>query len=288
MKIKTLIGIIGVLAVLAVVVTFMNRSEAPAASDSRAGQSIVDGSTVEKAAEIKVTDQGKTVLLKKNADGSWVIASYYDLPADFSKLSQFVTDLTGTKIQRLVTANPEKLSRLEFRDTQISLLDSTDKALCSVTLGKNAETGGRFLRFGDETKGYLAGFNAWLDTESKNWANSALVFLKPEDIAKVEIPLPDGPPIVATRAKKEDNFSTENPPAGQKLNNTKVTSLISTLTTLRFSDTSDLKDEKAVAAKEHSRTVKLTTFDSKTLTVTLGRKPEQKIVKAPTPGTDGK
>ena len=119
MKIKSLFGIIAVLAVLALVVTFLNRPEAPTGTDPRIEKPIVDGATVEKATKLKLADQGKTVVLSKQADGSWVVSSYYDLPADFSKLSQFVTDLTGTKIQRLVTANPEKLSRVE-QETPIS------------------------------------------------------------------------------------------------------------------------------------------------------------------------
>src|ERR1043166_7307523 len=129
MKIKSLIVTIGVLAILSLVVFFVNRPEAPVVADTRVEKPILDGSVVEKATKLKLADQGKTVLLTKKPDNTWVVSSYYDLPADFQKLSSFVNDLSQTKIQRFVTSNPEKLSRLEFKDTSIALLDSADKPL---------------------------------------------------------------------------------------------------------------------------------------------------------------
>lgn len=287
MKLKTLIVTVVILAALSAVVYFVNRPEAPASADPRVGQPIVDRGTVEKAAHVKIADQGKTVVLAKQADGAWHVASYYDLPADFQKLSRFVDDLTSAKIDRLVTSNPDKIARLEFKDTQIALLDSADKPVWSLTLGKTFESGGRFVRFGDEPKAYLSGISLWLDTDAKNWADSTLVSLKNDDVAKVEVAFPDEPAVTVSRAKKEDAFAAANPPAGQKLKTDKITSLLGSLTSLRFSDTSDPTDEKAVTAKAHGRTIKLTTFDGKTLTITLGRKPEEKIIKPPAL-TDGK
>jgi hypothetical protein len=190
-------------------------------------------------------------------------------------------------VEQFVTARPEKLSRLEFKDTRITLADSADKPLLALTLGKTAEAGGRFVKFGDEPKGYRAAYNAWLDPEPKNWADASLVSVKPEDVAKVEVNFTGEPAVLATRAKKEEPFVAENTPAGQKLKTDKISSILSSLSNLRFSDTSELSDPNAVAAKEHSRSVKLTTFDGQTIAVQLGRKPEQKIVKPPAAKADG-
>ena len=60
-----------------------------------------------------------------------------------------------------------------------------------------------------------------------------------------------------------------------------MTTLMTSFGSLRFSDTAEPGDPKAVAAKEHGRIIKLTTFDGKTTSLALGRKPEEKIVKAP-------
>jgi hypothetical protein len=243
------------------------------------GQPLADTATVEKASKIKLTSEGKTVLLSRHADNTWEVASYHGLPADFAKLARFAGDLSSARITKLSTSNPDKIARLEFKDTQIALLDSADKPLWSVTLGKNAPSGGRFLRYGDEPKAYLADFNAWLDTDSRTWADSTLLSLKNDDFAKVEITFPEGEPVIAARAKKEEAFAAEKPSTNEKLKNDKIIALLSSLSGLRFSDTSEPGDEKAVAARAHARTIKLSTFGGKTIAVALGRKPEEKIVK---------
>lgn len=288
MKLRTLVVTVAALAVLAAIVAFVQRPAAPKVADARLGQPIVDRATVERAAKFNLSDGGKSVALARAADGTWRVASYFDFPADFQKLSRFIDDLAGAKLDRLVTRNPERIARLEFKDTKLSLADSVGQPLWSVTLGKNAETGGRFVRFGDENKAYLATLNAWLDTDSKNWAEAQLVHLKPEDVAKIELTFPDANPVTVTRAKKEDAWAAANAPAGQRLKPEQISSLLSSLTSLRFSNTTEPGDASAVAAKAHERIAKLTTFDGKTLTIALGRKPEEKKLKPPTPTADGK
>jgi hypothetical protein len=289
MKLKTIIVSVGVLAVASVGVYVARRPAPPPATDARLGQPIVDAKAIESAAKLRLSDAGKSVTLARQSDGTWRVPSYYDMPADFQKLSGFVGNLTEAKIQRLVTSNAERIARLEFKDTKIELLDNSDKVLWSVTLGKNPENGGgRFLRFGDEPKAYLANLNAWLDTEPKNWANAELLNVKPEDVAKVEIPVAEGGPIVVSRAKKDDAWTAEKTPAGQKVKADKISSVLSSVANLRFSDTTPTDDANATAAKAHERVFKVTTFDHKTYTIALGRKPEEKKLKPPTPTTDGK
>src|SRR4029079_1100591 len=133
-------------------------------------------------------------------------------------------------------------------------------------------------------KAYQANLNAWLDTESKNWANSELLNLKADDIAKVEIPFAEGGPITGSRAKKEDPWTSEQTPANQKVKADKVSSILSSIGNVRFSDTTAPDDAGVAAAKANLRTLKLTTFDNKTVTVAMGRKPEEKKLKPPTAG----
>jgi len=286
MKLKTLLLTIAALAVASAIVYFVNRPAQAVATDPRIGTPLVDRAALEKAGALRFADQGKTVQFAKQADGSWHVVSYFDFPADFAKLSQFVGELQNAKIERLVSSNPARLARYEFKDTNFALLDGASKELASVTLGKNAEGGGRLVRFGSEPKAYLARLSANFDTEPRNWADAQLVNLKNDDIAQVEIGFADVPAVIARRAKKEEPFVAEKAPEGQRLKADKMTSLVSSLTSLRFTDTNATDDANAVAAKQHLRTFKLTTFDGKTLTVALGRKPEQKIIKTPEPAKE--
>ena len=276
MKLKTLALSVAVLLVLAVVAYFLQRPPAAAAMDARIGQPVFPARALDKAARLRLTDQGKTVLLAKQSDGKWIDSSYYDLPADFSKLSRFIDDLTNAKIQRLVTRSPERLARLDFKDTSIALLDSAGQALWAITLGKNAEGGGRFVKFDEEQKGYLANLSLFLDADAKNWADSLLVDLKPDDIAGVEIGFDTGEPVAASRAQKEDAWTAAKAPAGQRIKGDRITALLSSFGSFRFQDTADLTDANVEAARQHSRTVRLITFDHKSITLQLGRKPEEK------------
>jgi hypothetical protein len=276
MKLKTLALSVAVLVALAVVAYFLQRPPPAAAMDARIGQPVFAAKALEKTARLRLTDQGKTVLLAKQSDGKWLDSSYYDLPADFSKLSRFIDDLTNAKIQRLVTRSPERLARLDFKDTSLALLDSAGQSLWAITLGKNAEGGGRFVRFDDEQKGYLANLSLFLDADAKNWADSLLVDLKPDDIAGVEVGFDTGEPVAASRAKKEDAWTAAKAPAGQRIKGDRVTALLSSFGSVRFQDTADLTDANVEAARQHSRTVRLITFDHKSITLQLGRKPEEK------------
>ena len=278
MKLKTLLIVIVVLAAVSGAVSFLN--ERPSAkADPRVQQPLVDAATLEKTAGLRLAENGKTVLLKKTG-ATWQVASDQDLPADFEKLARFVQELSDVKIERFVTANPQRLAGLEFKDTRISLLNASDHPLLEITLGKNAEVGGgRFLRFADEPKAYLAPFNVWLDTDSGNWVNHVLTRFTADDIARITLGFPDSKdPVVLSRPKPADPFATAKIPAGKQLNQANITSLIASLGGLRFTEIADLHDPKAEAARAHFGTIVFTTFAGKTITVNAGREPARTVV----------
>src|SRR5262245_19347685 len=102
MKLKTLIVTIAVLAALSVVAFVARRPARPPAGDARLNQPLVETALIDKAASLRLADQGRTVTLVRQADGNWLVKTYYDLPADFSKLSSFISSLTEARLQRLV------------------------------------------------------------------------------------------------------------------------------------------------------------------------------------------
>ncbi|HZZ18523.1 MAG TPA: DUF4340 domain-containing protein [Opitutaceae bacterium] len=295
MKLRTLIVIVAVLAALSVVAYVKNRPESAPVADARVGTPLLSPDIVSQASGLTVSDQGKKVEVRKGADGTWRVTSYYGMPADFHKISQLVQDLNEAKVERFVTDNPDRLSRLEFKDSRIALSDAAGKEIWSVTLGKTPDAGnGKFIRFGDEPKAFFSGTHVWLETDPKIWADPTLVGLKPDDIAKVGLPLAGGM-VDLSRDKKDAAWTATGGPAGQKLVADKVQSVLTTLTDLKFSDTLAKDDPAAREASAFAKTYSLTTFDGRTFTLSLGRKPEVKKLKAPVadadalkPGADGK
>ena len=293
MKLKSIVRTIAILAALSAVAFFATRPTPAPVADTRVGQPVADRAIVEKATKLRLNDQGKTVTLVRQADATWKVASYHDFPADFSKLATFIGSLTDAKLERLVTSSPARIALLEFKDTKIELLDATDKELWTVTLGKNPDTGsGRYVRYGAEAKAFLASLSAYLDTDSKNWANTELLALKVDDVAKIEIPFAaanasEPTSLTLSRATKDAPWTAEKTPDGQKLKADKIASVLSSLSSIRFSETNDLTDANAVAAKANERLFKIETFDKKVLKIALGRKPEEKKLKPITPPAEG-
>jgi hypothetical protein len=293
MKLKSIVRTIAILAALSAVAFFATRPTPAPVADTRIGQPLADRAIVEKATTLRLNDQGKTVTLVRQADATWKVSSYHDFPADFSKLATFIGSLTDAKLERLVTSSPARIALLEFKDTKIELLDSTDKELWSVTLGKNPDTGsGRYVRYGAEAKAFLASLSAYLDTDSKNWANTELLALKVDDVAKIEIPFvaanaSEPTSLTVSRATKDAPWTAEKTPDGHKLKADKISAVLSSLSSIRFSETNDLTDANAVAAKANERLFKIETFDKKVLKIALGRKPEEKKLKPITPPAEG-
>lgn len=283
MNVRTLSLTVAVLGLLCVVVWYVQRPAPPVSADPRIGEPVLAPGLAEAAAEVRLTDQGKAVTLKRDPQGQWRVSTYYDFPADFPKLTNLVTTLAETKIQRLVTARADRLSRLGFNGSGVTLLDGSGKELSQIAIGKAADGGGRFLRFGSEQKGFIAPLNLWLDAESRSWANATLLELKPETVAKVVVGFADTavPPITVTREKADAPWTAAAPPDGQQLKTDRVTSLLSSLGNLRFTDTLPPDDPQVAVARAHSRTIELTTFEGRTFKITLGRKPEEKKPKVP-------
>lgn len=281
MKPKTLLIVVVLLALLSAAAWFLNRPEPPPSlADTRIGRPLLSATDAEKAARVNIAEKGKTVALSRDGDSGWRVDSYHGLPADFPKLATLVKALASTDVERLVTSSPDRIKRLEFADTSITVLDASGQTLLALVLGKDAESGGgRYLRFGDENKAYLARFSAWLDAEPKNWADAALVKFSPADIAKVSVAFASGDPLVVSRPSAGAPFAAEKTPDGKRLKVDAINSLLSTLSGLRFTDTSATDDPKAVGAREAARSVTLTTFDGKTLLFALGRRPERTVVK---------
>src|SRR6185436_19376292 len=87
MRLKTIIVSVLVLVALSAVAFIARRPAPPPSTDARLNQSLVDRALIEKTTKLRIADAGKKVELARQTDGTWRVTSYFDLPADFSKLS---------------------------------------------------------------------------------------------------------------------------------------------------------------------------------------------------------
>src|SRR5690554_4863799 len=145
MNLKALLIVIAVLAVASAAVFFSQRSGSSAraaTADERVGQPVLPTTIAENAARVTLANNGQSVELARNDDGSWTVVQYHQLPADFAKLARLVRDLSTTDVERFVTANAERIARLDFGETRITLADAAGTSLWSLASGRTPESAG--------------------------------------------------------------------------------------------------------------------------------------------------
>lgn len=279
---KRLSLIVLALAVVSGLIAWLQRPAPPAETDPLVGQKLLDAATANSATTITFTRNADTVELSLTENGNWTVVSYHNLPADEEKLRRFVGELADAEIERVVTRNPETQARLDLDDTTLTIA-STSGERWTAHLGKTADHGGRYVKLADAANApaYLARLSAYFDFASKNWADSKLIGFTAPDIQSVALTFDDGTTVNATRASSDAEWTSPDTPAGQQFRGARISSLLTTLTNLRFTDTAAPDAPDVVDARAHERTANVTTFDGETVTIALGRRPEQILAKEP-------
>ncbi len=293
MKLRPLLLTLAVLVPAAGAVWWLQRPAPPAqTTDARLGQRVADPASLTSATRVRLQAQGNSTELARTEDGRWTIAAsdkYPALPADASRLTRLAADLVSPKVERLVTENPTRLATLELDSTEVAFLDAAGKTLLELDLGKNADGGGRFLRYGSEAKAYLARLTASIDADATNWRDTALVALKSDDIASLAFAFPGAAPVVISRPDAKTGWTSPATPAGQQVKTGSISTQLTNLTGLRYTQVAPALDPGVIAARVLTRDVTLTTFDGRTVKLTLGRAPEVPKPAKPTatPPADG-
>jgi len=275
MKVKQLSVLVLVLAVLSAVTWFINRPSPPPGLDPRTGRALITRDILAAARSITLSDDDNSVTLTTSEDGGdWLVSDYYDFPVDFGKLSSMVEDLRNAKIIRLVTRNPDRMKRLDFGKTAIAIGTGGAIPAFHLDLGKTSDDGGRYIRFADEEKAYLATLSLYLDATPKSWAQSRLLDFKAAEVARLVVDFSDlENPLTLSRdddaASWENDFAQEN----GGVNSSAVTSLINRFTNLRYTDTADIGSEEAASAREHARHLSIELFDGTIYRIGIGRRP---------------
>lgn len=277
MKLRPLLVSIALLAPISIAVWWLGRPDASATPDDpRLGQRVAEAATIESAAQVEIKSDGKTLSLKRTDSGRWILQGTPDLPADQARLARLSNDLVTPKIERFVSARPEKLATYDLDQSSVTYRDASGKSLFTLHLGKSAEGGGRILRLNDEPRAYLARLALTLDTESSGWRDSSLFSgIAASDIASIRIGFTTtDAPVTLTREKADQPWTSSSTPAGQRVKASSLTTQAGNLSTLRYTAVKPNLDPDAVAARVFPREIVLSTFAGRTVTLSFGRAPE--------------
>jgi hypothetical protein len=279
MNLRPLLLSVAVLAPLAAAVWWFQRPEpAPSLNDPRVDARLAEPDALARAAHLRLTlPSGEAVAFTRAEVGRWVVEGEPALPADRSKLASLSSTLIGTRVERLVTRNPDRLATLGLGETRIAYLDADQKPLLELDLGKTADSGGRFLRYGDETQAYLARLNLHLDATAAAWRDTLLLpGLVPADIASIRIQFTDT--FVATntnltRDSADAPWTAAPTPEGKQVKQSLLTSQLNTLANLRYTGVAPRLDPAVVAARVFPREIELRTFTDRSITLRFQRLP---------------
>ena len=91
----------------------------------------------EQVVKIEITATGETTTLSKQ-NGSWVVASMDNYPADSEGVVELLSKVTEFKNTQRVSNNPEKQAEFEVDSTGVEakLMDANDKVLVHLFVGK--------------------------------------------------------------------------------------------------------------------------------------------------------
>jgi len=275
MKIKQLSILVLVLATLSAITWIIKRPSPPPGLDPRTGQALITRDTLAAARSITLNDDGDEVTLTAGNDsGNWLVKEYYDFPVDFGKLSSLADTLRNAKIIRLVTRSAERMERLDLGKSAIRIDTGGAIPAFNLDVGKISENGGRFVRFDDEEKAYLADLSLYLDATPKNWAQSQLLNFKATDVARLVIGFPDSEKALSIARNTADAaWEVESGQENGGVKTSSVTTLINRFTNLRFTDTDEVGSEEATSAREHARSLSIELFDGTVYSVDIGRRP---------------
>ena len=278
MKIKTLIFSLLILAAVAAVGYWLsNRDTGKTEISSKVGEKLVDPELLTDITKIVLQsiDDDKTVHIKKDEKGTWILPDYYLLPVEFSKLDNFISSLLKADILRFVTRKKDRMERLEFSKHKI-VLKTNEETVWSMETGKRGQSGGLYVRFNDEADAYLADLTSYFDSNVDNWPEKRMLLFQSSDVAALYFEFSNSEPgFKIERETAESEFTAEGLMENEKLNESAITSFISTLSSARYTKVHELDDPDAIAAKEHTHSIKIELFNGKTYNLHVGRRPAE-------------
>ena len=283
MKLKPLFIAVGILAIVAAIGWWLTgkRAADKEVADSRAGQNLLAPEALSETRRIIISkDSGsESAVLQYDSEGKWKLPDYHGLRVDFSKLQSFTRNLLEARIRRLVSRNPDRLSRLDLGKSRIVFQSEAGETLWNLEVGKSGPYGGYFVRYKGEEAAYLADLSLYVDADNKNWADKKILSFDPQDITAIEIEFPDPESSMRFhRENAEDDFQSPDLPENQSTKNQEVKNLINSLVNARFSDATGPDEPDVVSARANARKLTLKLFQGDTYTLAIGRRPSEPII----------
>jgi hypothetical protein len=292
---KQLVILIAVALVLAVMAYLVNRPEKSGWQSGRGGSAstlIPEDFDSGAVARVAFSANDKTVTLEKGEQG-WNLVERYGYPANFSELSQFVFDLNETLVARELS-----IDQADFADLQLSpesgavtvtFLNKAGEAMQSLVFGKKHEQEsempampgmmpggshsnpvGRYLILDDQRTVLAANTFALVDEPLSFWLDKD--FFKISELKTASLSVGGQTLWSVERKGKSDALSVlGDPPEGKELDSSKLNSIKSAFSWIRFNDVADPQAAPEELGMEEPKTFTATDFDDLSYSIVFGK-----------------
>jgi len=218
---------------------------------------------------ITVQNHDGMFTVQRNADGSWVVPTKYDYPANFSAVKKVVVGIADMKTVEAKTDDPKLFGDLGLLDptadgakSTLVTLKSDGKAVASILFGER-----KYAPGATSSRIYVrkpGGGRAWrvddapdVDADVKKWMVTDTVALSRERVKDVEVSGPNRPTLTVYRdSKDEKNFKVRDMPKGVKLEHPSAPNAVAgALSFISFDDVKPAGDvDFSKAEKDRFRT----------------------------------
>ena len=295
MKKNQLLKTLLILIVLGAVACYLHRDELKkyfgkddGPSEYLLPEGEIDLSRVKK---VTFTSKDKTVTLVN--DGGWKVVERYGYPVNMDNLDKFITALCDCRILREMELSDELKSEMKLTDdagaVTVKLMDGDGKDLrtlvCGITHDKESDGGnmpqgmmmmgggnmpdGRFILLADGRAVLVPDTLYSVDSAVASWLDKD--FFKIGDMKSAEL-LEGGKSLwKMARGSKSDDLKLDAPtPEGKELDTSKISSVKSAFSWMRFNDVADPAAKPEAIGMDKAKSMVVKDFDGFTYTMTFG------------------
>lgn len=281
MKTKQLLILGAILVVLAIVVLLFENPFGQSEYEKKVETAtpLFPNFNAEQVVKIEITaDGGITTLL--NQDGSWVVASMGNYPADGEGVGDLLSKVAEFKNTQRVSNNPEKQSEFEVDSTGVEakMVDGNDKVLAHLFVGKT--TPGflsSYVRLADSNDVYVAqGYlQSVFNKGTRTWKDRTIFSFNKGIVTQLNIISSEE--TVELMLDAEGVWQMQKPEV-TAANTTEVDTLLTTFSELDTDEFAETPDELAEYGLDTPQsTISAVLNDGTTATLHIGNEEEGKF-----------
>ncbi len=226
----------------------------------------------EQVAKIEIIAKDETTTLTKQND-EWLVTSMDNYPADMEEVDELLTKVAEFDNANHVSDNPKNQAefQVDSSGTETKLMDSNDKLLAHVFVGKN--TPGflsSYVRAADSkdvyvAKGYLQGV---FDKSTRTWKDRTIFNFNKGIVTQINITSPDE--SIELRIDAENKWQMLQPTTAAVVQN-EIDSLLNSLSQLKTDDFAEVKELTEYGLDSPTSSISVMLSDGSTKTLHIGK-----------------